>query len=73
VSTVTVPTGAVVRLGQLEAVFVVDAGTARLRLVRFGREAEGRVQVSSGLAGGEKVVVAEAADLVDGQAVKVAR
>jgi RND family efflux transporter MFP subunit len=72
-ATVTVPPSAVVRLGQLEAVFVVDAGTARLRLVRCGREADGRVQISSGLSGGEKVVVAGPADLVDGQAVEAAR
>jgi RND family efflux transporter MFP subunit len=72
-ATVTVPAGAVVRRGQLEAVFVVDATSARLRLVRCGREADGRVQISSGLSGGEKVVVAEASDLADGQPVEVAR
>jgi RND family efflux transporter MFP subunit len=72
-ATVTVPASAVVRLGQLEAVFVVESGAARLRLVRCGREADDRVQISSGLSGGERVVVAEAADLVDGQAVEAAR
>jgi RND family efflux transporter MFP subunit len=72
-ATVTVPATAVVRLGQLEAVFVVDSGAARLRLVRCGREAEGRVQISSGLSGGEKVVVSGAGDLEDGQAVEEAR
>jgi RND family efflux transporter MFP subunit len=72
-STVTVPVEAVVRLGQLEAVFVVDSGAARLRLVRCGREADGRIQISSGLSGGEKVVAAGASELVDGQAVEEAR
>jgi RND family efflux transporter MFP subunit len=71
--TVTVPESAVVRLGQLEAVFVVDSGTARLRLVRCGREADGRVQISSGLAGGERVVASGASDLVDGQLVEETR
>jgi RND family efflux transporter MFP subunit len=66
---VTVPLGAVVRQGQLETVFVVDSGTARLRLVRCGREVEGRVQISSGLSGGEQVALAT--DLVDGQRVEV--
>jgi len=72
-TTVTVPASAVVRRGQLEAVFIVEAGAARLRLVRCGRETDGRVEIASGLAGGEKVVLAEAADLVDGQAVEVSR
>jgi RND family efflux transporter MFP subunit len=71
--TVTVPSAAVVRHGQLEAVFVVDASTARLRLVRCGREMNGRVQISSGLAGGESVALASAADLVDGQRVEEVR
>jgi RND family efflux transporter MFP subunit len=68
-ATVTAPASAVVRLGQLEAVFVVDAGTARLRLVRCGREAAGQIQIASGLSGGEKIVVAGGSDLVDGQPV----
>jgi RND family efflux transporter MFP subunit len=70
---VTVPAGAVVRHGQLEAVFVVDSGTARLRLVRCGRELEGRVQISSGLSGGETVALAAGADLVEGQPVEAVR
>jgi membrane fusion protein (multidrug efflux system) len=67
---VTVPSEAVVRRGQLEAVFVVDSGAARLRLVRCGRELDGRVEISSGLSGGEKVALAGAADLVEGQRVE---
>ena len=71
--TVAVPAEAVVRHGQLEAVFVVASGTARLRLVRTGRERDGRLEIASGLSGDEKVVVAGAADLVDGQRVEEAR
>lgn len=67
---VTVPSDAVRRHGQLESVFVVDAGRARLRLVRCGRDLEGRVQITSGLSGGEAVALAPAA-LSDGQPVKV--
>ncbi|HUM09740.1 MAG TPA: efflux RND transporter periplasmic adaptor subunit [Myxococcaceae bacterium] len=70
---VAVPAEAVVRHGQLEGVFVVTSGTARLRLVRTGRERDGRVEIVSGLAGDEKVVLAGAADLVDGQRVEEAR
>jgi membrane fusion protein (multidrug efflux system) len=70
---VTVPSGAIVRHGQLETVFVVDGGTARLRLVRCGREVQGRVQISSGLSGGEEVALTAVADLVDGQRVEEVR
>lgn len=70
---VTVPSDAVVHHGQLETVFVVESGTARLRLVRSGREREGRVEISSGLSGGEKVALAGAVDLVDGQRVEEVR
>ncbi len=71
--TVAIPAEAVVRHGQLEAVFVVDSGTARLRLVRTGRERDGRLEIASGLSGDEKVVLAGAADLVDGQRVEESR
>ena len=68
---VTVPLAAVVRRGQLEMVFVVDGGVARLRLVRTARQRDGAVEVLSGLAGGEAVAASDAAQLVDGQAVEV--
>ena len=71
--TVTVPPTAVVHHGQLESVFVVESGIARLRLVRSGREWNGRVEISSGLSGGEKVAVAGMAGLVDGDRVEEAR
>jgi membrane fusion protein, multidrug efflux system len=70
---VSVPADAVVRRGQLEGVFVVDSGTARLRLVRSARQRDGRLEIASGLSGHENVVLAGAADLVDGQRVEVAR
>jgi len=70
--TVTVPLEAVVRHGQLESVFVVDSGVARLRLVRSGREWKGRVEISSGLSGGEKIALATTG-LVDGARVEDSR
>src|SRR5262245_36146747 len=70
---VTVPSGAVVRRGQLETVYVVESGVVHLRLVRSVREREGQMEISSGLSGGETVVLAEAAQLVDGQRVEEAR
>ena len=69
--TVTVPSTAITRHGQLESVFVVNAGIARLRLVRCGREADGIAQISAGLSGGELVALASDADLVDGRGVEV--
>jgi RND family efflux transporter MFP subunit len=72
-SAVSVPAEAVVYHGQLDGVFVVDAGTARLRLVRVGRVQDGRLEIVSGLSGGESVVLGGAADLVDGQRVEVSR
>ena len=70
---IAVPESAVVRRGQIEAVFVVARGQARLRIVRIGRAAEGRAEVLSGLRAGEAVVVTHAERLVDGQRVAVNR
>lgn len=65
---VSVPAAAVARHGQLETVFVVEEGTVRLRLVRTGRERDGRLEIASGLYADEKVAIAGA--LVDGQKVE---
>jgi len=62
---------AVVRRGQIESVFVVEGGVARLRLVKTGRQHDGRVEVVSGLAGGEQVASRDAHLLTDGAAVEV--
>lgn len=63
---VLVPETAVVRRGQLEMVFVVEGGRARLRLVKTGRVFDGGVEILSGLSGGEAVVVEDASQLRDG-------
>lgn len=64
------PSGAVVRRGQLVGVFVVDdGGKARFRLVKTGRDEQGRVEVLSGLAEGETVVVSPGPQLQDGSPV----
>jgi RND family efflux transporter MFP subunit len=66
-SAITVPLDAVGRRGQLENVWVVaDDGKARLRLIRTGLAADGRVEVLSGLAAGERVVVGRPAGLAEG-------
>ena len=68
---VLVTEAAVVRRGQIESVFVVEEGKARLRLVKTGRKMNGKVEVLSGLSGGEAVVVRDAHLLRDGAAVGV--
>lgn len=67
----TVPSAAVVRRGQLDAVFVADQGVARLRLVRTGGEDAGRTAIRAGLAAGESVVVEGAVQARDGQPLAV--
>jgi RND family efflux transporter MFP subunit len=67
---VTVPAAAVERRGQLETVFVVDSGVARLRLVRIGGEHEGSAEIVAGLSGGEALALTVGATLVDGQRVQ---
>jgi membrane fusion protein (multidrug efflux system) len=69
---VLVAEGAVVRRGQIESVFVIEEGVARLRLVKTGRRHNGQVEVISGLTGGEKVASKDAHLLRDGAAVEVA-
>ena len=68
---VLVAEGAVVRRGQIESVFVIEEGVARLRLVKTGRRHNGQVEVISGLSGGEKVASKDAHLLKDGAAVEV--
>lgn len=70
---VVASSGALRRRGQLETVFVVEAGLARLRLVRSGRPGDGEVEVSSGLSGGETLVIAPPPELVDGARLEVVR
>lgn len=69
---VLVAEGAVVRRGQIESVFVIEEGVARLRLVKTGRRHNGQVEIISGLAGGEKVASKDAHLLNDGASVEVA-
>lgn len=67
--TVTVPSEALLTFGQMESVFVVADGHARLRLVRSGALEEGTIEILSGLKAGETVIVKGNRQLVDGQPV----
>jgi RND family efflux transporter MFP subunit len=71
--TIVVPSGSLVRRGQLEEVFVVEGGRARLRLVKSGpSRADGATEILSGLSDGDVVVTSGVAGLVDGQPVEAA-
>jgi len=68
VETIEVPSGSVVRRGQMEMTFVFDpsANVVRQRLIRTGRVSDTGVEVLSGLAPGERIVAAPATGLKDG-------
>jgi RND family efflux transporter MFP subunit len=65
----TVPESALVHRGQMEGIFVVEGGTARLRWIKSGRGGDGRVEVISGLDAGERYVLDPPARLRDGSPV----
>lgn len=64
-----VPADALVQRGQLDAVFVVEEGKARYRVIEAGQRSADIVEVRAGLSRGEQVVRAVPAALVDGVAV----
>jgi len=69
VDAIIIPKTAVLPFGQMERVFTVTNGKARLRLVRTGATEKGRVEILAGLDPGEQVVVGGNKDLTDGQPV----
>ncbi len=69
--TLVVPASALSTYGQMERLFVVEDGRARLRLVRSGAAIGDEVEILSGLKAGETVVVEGGRTLVDGQPVTV--
>jgi multidrug efflux system membrane fusion protein len=67
------PPQAIFEKGQLFGVYVVeDSGVARLRLVQIGKRYGSKVEILSGLEGGERVVVSGVEKLSDGRRVSVA-
>jgi len=69
---VAVPESAAVQRGPLTGVFVVDSqGIARLRWVTLGDARDGRVEILSGLAAGERIVTEPPAALEDGRRVEL--
>jgi RND family efflux transporter MFP subunit len=70
VSRVVLPKSAVRREGDREVVLVVVEGQVERRAVTIGESRGEEVYITSGIAGGEKVVIAGPADLADGDSVK---
>jgi len=71
VKTLLVPNSALVPSGQMDRVFVVEEGRARLRLVRTGMHHDGMTEILAGLTPNETVVTTNNRLLVDGQPLRV--
>lgn len=69
--TTMVPKTAIFPLGQLDRVFVVDGGKAKLRLVRLGASYENSVEILAGLSPNEQIVTHTTAPLVDNQPITI--
>ncbi|MFH0731275.1 MAG: efflux RND transporter periplasmic adaptor subunit [Pseudomonadota bacterium] len=63
---IRIPQSALVTRGQLTGIFKVDDGEARFRLVRTGRIDERDVEILSGLAEGDRFLVAPGPRMADG-------
>ena len=61
-----VPVSALFREGEAWAVFVVDGGRARRRIVRVDHRNDTEAEILSGLRAGERVIVHPADDITDG-------
>ena len=68
---VMVPAAAVVRSGDSSRVWLVEEGKARGVNVDVGPERNEQVEVRSGLAGGESLILRPSATLKDGLKVKI--
>lgn len=66
-----IPRSAVLRNGALRFVYVLDSGRARRREVSVGLLGATEVEVTAGLAEGERVIIPSAAPLADGTRVSV--
>lgn len=63
---ILIPSSSVVRRGQLTSVLVADGGRARMRLVQVGTARGDRLEVTTGLAPGDAVIVRPMTGVVDG-------
>jgi membrane fusion protein (multidrug efflux system) len=65
-----VPEEAIWPIGQDKILYVVEEGVAKQRIVRIGERKPGQVEIVSGLAAGDEIVVAGQMKLFDGAAVR---
>jgi len=70
---IRVPAASVLQRGQMEMVFVVRDGAARIRLVKTGKRFGETVEVLSGLAPGDLVVATTPGSIIDGQPVEAGK
>lgn len=68
-TSIGVPLSAVVQRGQMEMVFIVESGKARLRLVKSGRKFGDEIELLSGVSNGERIITDHVGQLSDGQTV----
>ena len=68
---VAAPVDAVVDLGQLQSVMVIENGVAHARVVTSGEKRNGAVEILSGLVAGEKIVSPRPNNLLDGSKVEI--
>jgi RND family efflux transporter MFP subunit len=67
----SVPASALIQRGQMEIVFINEAGHARLRLVKSGKHFGDEVELLSGVSKGESVIRERVQSLTDGELVHV--
>ena len=69
---VSVPSTALIQRGQMELVFIIEQGHARLRLVKSGKHYGDEIEILSGVSKGDQVISEHVESLRDGQPVKMA-
>jgi RND family efflux transporter MFP subunit len=72
-TTLLIPKSAVIPWGQMDKVFVLENGTAQLRLVRIGSRMDDQVEILAGLSAGDQVIVDNNKLLVSSQPVTVSQ
>ena len=68
---IMIPKSAVQSFGQLERVFIERDGRVRLQLVKTGRVVDDQIEILSGVSSGDRVVVSDTRELMDGRRVTV--
>ncbi|MBT8345888.1 MAG: efflux RND transporter periplasmic adaptor subunit [Desulfofustis sp.] len=68
---IMVPKSAVQSFGQLERIYVEQDGRVRLQLVKTGKIVNDLIEILSGVSAGDRVVVSDTRELVDGRRVSV--